>query len=56
MLIFYTKRPIITPRSLEQSLLWNDPALNINWHFEDSPQLSAKDVAGKLFKDAVTFP
>jgi dTDP-4-dehydrorhamnose 3,5-epimerase len=40
----------------EQSLLWNDPALNINWHFEDSPQLSAKDVAGKLFKDAITFP
>ncbi|MEO6091468.1 MAG: dTDP-4-dehydrorhamnose 3,5-epimerase [Novosphingobium sp.] len=31
----------------EQSLLWNDPALGIDWPLEGlEPQLSAKDVAG----------
>jgi len=41
----------------EQSVLWNDPALNIQWPLVNgcAPSLSAKDEAGLLFKDAPTF-
>ena len=41
----------------EVSLLWNDPALNIQWPLvnEKMPSLSAKDEVGLLFKDAPTF-
>jgi dTDP-4-dehydrorhamnose 3,5-epimerase len=40
----------------EHSLLWNDPAVGIQWPLEDIiPQLSVKDVAGKPLSDAVTF-
>ncbi len=40
----------------EHSLLWNDPAVGIQWPLEDiTPQLSAKDVAGQPLSDAVTF-
>ncbi|MBT2188946.1 dTDP-4-dehydrorhamnose 3,5-epimerase [Sphingobium nicotianae] len=43
--------------SNEHSLLWNDPALGIDWPLGDIvPQLNAKDLAGKLLADAVTFP
>lgn len=41
----------------EHSLLWNDPAIGIDWPLEGIvPQLNAKDQAGKPFADAVTFP
>lgn len=41
----------------EHSLLWNDPALGIEWPLDGiTPQLSAKDVAGKPLAEAVTFP
>ena len=41
----------------EHCLLWNDPALGIDWPLGDiEPQLSAKDVLGKPLSDAVTFP
>ncbi|AGA88733.1 dTDP-4-dehydrorhamnose 3,5-epimerase [Stutzerimonas stutzeri] len=40
----------------ERSLLWNDPALGIEWPFDESPQLSAKDQAGKRLSDAELFP
>jgi dTDP-4-dehydrorhamnose 3,5-epimerase len=41
----------------EVSLLWNDPALNIQWPLVDEilPSLSAKDEVGLLFKDAPSF-
>ncbi|MCW2368686.1 dTDP-4-dehydrorhamnose 3,5-epimerase [Sphingobium sp. B11D3D] len=43
--------------SHEHSLLWNDPALGIDWPLGDIvPQLSAKDMAGKPLADAVIFP
>ncbi len=38
----------------ERSLLWNDPALGIEWPVE-SPILSEKDQQGKLLADAETF-
>jgi len=41
----------------EHSLLWNDPAIGIDWPLDGiEPQLSAKDEAGLLLAVAVTFP
>jgi dTDP-4-dehydrorhamnose 3,5-epimerase len=41
----------------EHCLLWNDPALGIEWPLGDIvPQLSAKDQVGKPLAQAVTFP
>jgi len=40
----------------ERSLLWNDPELGIEWPFDEAPQLSAKDQAGKRLSDAELFP
>ncbi len=39
----------------ERSILWNDPDLAIDWQLDVAPTLSAKDQAGKLFKDAEVF-
>ena len=40
----------------EHSLLWNDPALGIDWPLEGiEPQLSAKDVAGKPLAEIKGF-
>lgn len=41
----------------EVSLLWNDPALNIEWPLVDGkfPSLSAKDEVGFLFENAPCF-
>ena len=41
----------------EQSLLWNDPALNIDWHLVDgnAPILSDKDADAPVFSNAQTF-
>ena len=41
----------------EHSLLWDDPAVGIEWPLNGIvPQLSGKDMAGKPFAEAVTFP
>ncbi|MER2541407.1 MAG: dTDP-4-dehydrorhamnose 3,5-epimerase [Azonexus sp.] len=39
----------------ERSLLWNDPAVGIDWPIEGEPKLAAKDVAGKLLANADLF-
>ena len=41
----------------ERSLLWNDPALGIEWSLVDgkSPTLSQKDVQGKILAEAELF-
>ena len=39
----------------ERSLLWNDPALGIDWPIDGAPQLAAKDAAAALLKDAEVF-
>ena len=39
----------------ERSLLWNDPALGINWPLSGEPMLSGKDSKGLLLADAETF-
>ena len=40
----------------ERVLLWNDPALKIQWPIDGiTPQLNARDAAGKLLAEAETF-
>nr|VFJ61376.1 MAG: dTDP-4-dehydrorhamnose 3,5-epimerase [Candidatus Kentron sp. FW] len=39
----------------ERTILWNDPALNIDWPLTDAPVLSAKDEDGVLLADAEIY-
>ncbi len=39
----------------ERSLLWNDPAIGIEWPIDGEPLLAAKDQAGKLLAQADLF-
>lgn len=39
----------------EHSLIWNDETVGIEWPLDGEPSLSAKDLAGKVLKDATTF-
>ncbi len=39
----------------ERTLLWNDPALGIEWPLAGEPVLAAKDAAGKLLSAADTY-
>ena len=39
----------------ERSILWNDPALAIDWQLKSAPTLSGKDAQGTLLKDAEYF-
>jgi dTDP-4-dehydrorhamnose 3,5-epimerase len=39
----------------ERSLAWNDPTVGVVWPLEGEPQLSAKDVAGKVLAECETF-
>ncbi|QRX81005.1 dTDP-4-dehydrorhamnose 3,5-epimerase [Glaciimonas sp. PAMC28666] len=40
----------------ERSILWNDPAIGIQWPIDGSPLLSAKDQVAALLADAEVFP
>jgi len=40
----------------ERSVLWNDPAIGVDWPTDVEPMLSAKDKAGVLLRDAEVFP
>lgn len=40
----------------ERCIRWDDPTLAIDWQLDGAPQLSAKDQAGVLYKDAELFP
>jgi dTDP-4-dehydrorhamnose 3,5-epimerase len=39
----------------ERSILWNDPAIGIEWPLDGTPLLSAKDLQGALLADAEVF-
>jgi dTDP-4-dehydrorhamnose 3,5-epimerase len=39
----------------ERAVLWNDPAIGIDWPLDGAPQLSGKDVAAALLADAEVF-
>jgi dTDP-4-dehydrorhamnose 3,5-epimerase len=40
----------------ERTLLWNDPALAINWPLDGAPKLAAKDAAGAPLAAADLYP
>jgi dTDP-4-dehydrorhamnose 3,5-epimerase len=40
----------------ERTLLWNDPALGIDWPLDVPPALKPKDVAGARLAEAETYP
>lgn len=39
----------------ERSILWNDPAIGIEWPIDFEPLLAAKDAAGKKLADAEVY-
>lgn len=39
----------------ERCILWNDPELGIDWHFQEQPILSAKDRQALSLKEAEVF-
>lgn len=39
----------------ERSILWNDPAIGIEWPLDSEPLLSGKDKVGALLADAEVF-
>ena len=39
----------------ERCIAWNDPDLAVDWHFDGTPSLSAKDAQGVAFKNAEVF-
>ena len=39
----------------ERCIRWNDPELAIDWQIDFAPQLSSKDAAGALLRDAELF-
>ena len=39
----------------ERTVLWNDPALGIDWPLEGKPILAPKDEQGALLKDAEVY-
>ncbi|MDO8768220.1 MAG: dTDP-4-dehydrorhamnose 3,5-epimerase [Burkholderiaceae bacterium] len=40
----------------ERCILWNDPAIGIDWQLNTEPQLSAKDIVGLPLAQAPLFP
>jgi dTDP-4-dehydrorhamnose 3,5-epimerase len=40
----------------ERTLLWNDPALAIQWPLDGSPTVAAKDTAGRPLASADLYP
>ena len=40
----------------ERAILWNDPAIGIQWPLDGAPLLSGKDQAGQLLADAEVYP
>ena len=39
----------------ERSIAWNDPIIGIDWHYDATPQLSAKDLQSVAFDAAELF-
>lgn len=53
--VFYKCTALYEPGD-EQTLLWNDPALGIEWPAIEPRLLSPKDELGKLLRDADVYP
>jgi dTDP-4-dehydrorhamnose 3,5-epimerase len=53
--VSYKATDFYAPAS-ERSILWNDPAIGINWPLDGEPILSEKDKVGLLLANAETYP
>jgi len=53
--VSYKATDFYAPAS-ERSILWNDPAIGIEWPLDGEPTLSEKDKAGSLLADAEIYP
>jgi dTDP-4-dehydrorhamnose 3,5-epimerase len=53
--VLYKATDYYTPQN-ERTLLWNDPALGIEWPLEGEPLLKPNDAAGARLADAPTYP
>ncbi len=51
--VLYKATEFYHPAS-ERTILWNDPALGIDWQLRGEPIVSAKDASGVRFPDAET--
>lgn len=52
--VLYKATDFYAPQG-ERTMLWNDPAIGIEWPDAGAPTLSAKDAAGKRLADAEVF-
>jgi len=52
--VLYKATEAYTPEH-ERTVLWNDPALNIDWHLDGEAVISAKDRLGVPFDQAEKF-
>lgn len=52
--VLYKVTDIYSPEH-EQTILWNDPALKIDWKIKGEPIISAKDAKGQLLSAAAVF-
>lgn len=52
--VAYKATEFYSPAS-ERSILWNDPAIGIEWPLDGPPTLSGKDQAGLLLHEAEVF-
>ena len=53
-IVAYKATDFYTPEG-DRSILWNDPAIGIDWPLDGDPEVSAKDAAAKLLADAEVF-
>ena len=51
-----TRPPTTGSPEHDRTLLWNDPALGIDWPLDTPPIVAAKDAAGTPFARAETYP
>jgi dTDP-4-dehydrorhamnose 3,5-epimerase len=50
----YKTTAFYAPES-ERCIIWNDPDIGVDWHYEDVPLLSGKDLQGCALVDADVF-
>jgi|SRR6185312_140556 len=52
--VLYKVTDVYSPEH-ERTILWNDPALKIDWKIQGQPIISAKDAKGQTLSAAVVF-
>ena len=50
----YKTTDFYAPQS-ERCIAWNEPTISVNWHYSETPQLSAKDFQGSALANAEVF-